>query len=126
MSNLSRKTQRPAQGHLSSLDEMGRRFADAWRRAEQGEQVCETRIAFLDLETMLVTPWPRRLALLRHVRQHGATNIRELAAAIGRDHESLSQDVAALQVAGLLLRDGNKLSAPWEEVRASVALLPAT
>jgi hypothetical protein len=30
--------------------------------------------------------------------------------------------VAALELAGLLIRDGRKLSAPWDELQASVAL----
>jgi len=32
------------------------------------------------------------------------------------------QVLAALEVAGLLVRDGRKLIAPWDEVQASVML----
>jgi len=125
MSKANKTTQQTAQVHVGSLQDMGRRFVGAWQRAEQGEQVSETHATFLDLETMLATLSPRRLELLRHVRQHGAGNTRELAAAIGRDYKNVHQDVAALEVAGLLLRDGRKLSAPWDELQASVALAPA-
>ncbi len=112
------------QVHVDSLQDMGKRFVSAWKRAEAGEPVNETHITFLDVEAMVATLSPRRLELLRYVRQHGASNTRELSAAIGRDYKNVHQDVAALEAVGLLLRDGRKLSAPWDEVQASVALAP--
>lgn len=51
-----------------------------------------------------------------------AANTRELATSIERDYKNVYQDVAALENAGLLLREGRKLTAPWDELRASVAL----
>lgn len=107
------------------LPSMGKRFVSAWKRAETGAPVNETHITFLDVDVLLATLSPRRLELLRHVRQHGAANMCELAMAIGRDYKNVHQDVAALEAVGLLLRDGRKLSAPWDEVQASVALVPA-
>ncbi len=82
----------------------------------------ETHVTFLDLESMQSALSPRRLELLRHVRQHGATSVRGLAAALERDYKNVHQDVAALELAGLLVRDGRKLTAPWDELQASVAL----
>lgn len=114
-----------AQVHVGNLKDMGRRFADAWHRAERGDDVRETHVTFLDLETMQATLSVRRMELLRHVRQHGATSTRELAGALGRDYKNVHQDVAALEAAGLLVRDGRKLAAPWDEVQASVMLAPA-
>ena len=111
-----------AQIHIGSLADMGRRFTSAWNRAAKGEEVDETHVTFLDLETMLSALSPRRLELLRFVRRHGAANTRELATAIERDYKNVYQDVAALESAGLLLREGRKLTAPWDELRASVAL----
>jgi predicted transcriptional regulator len=112
------------QAHVGSIKDMGKRFADAWRRAEAGEVVRETHVTFLDLETMQSTLSSRRLELLRHVRQHGASSTRGLAGALGRDYKNVHQDVAALEAAGLLVRDGRKLAAPWDEVQASVRLVP--
>lgn len=112
------------QVHVDSLPEMGERFSEAWHRAERGENFCETHVTFLDLETMQSTLSPRRLELLRHVRQHGATSTRELATALARDYKNVHQDVAALEAAGLLVRDGRKLAAPWDEVQANVTLAP--
>ena len=92
-------------------------------QAAAGEQVDETNVTFLDVQTMLNTLSPRRLDLLRHVRQHGASNVRELALALARDYKNVHQDVAVLEANGLLIRDGRKLSAPWDELQAHVSLL---
>jgi predicted transcriptional regulator len=110
---------------VGTLADMGSRFASAWNRAADGEVVDETHITFLDVQSMLTALSPRRLELLRHVRQHGAGNVRELAEAIGRDYKNVHQDVETLLTAGLLLRDGRKLTAPWDELQASVSLIPA-
>ncbi len=110
------------QAHVGSLQDMGQRFAAAWNKAAKGGRVNETHVTFLDLRTMLETLSPKRLELLTHVRQHGASSVQELATSIGRDYKNVHQDVAALESAGLLLRDGRKLSAPWDELQASVSL----
>ena len=110
---------------VGSLADMGERFAGAWNRADAGERVDETHVTFLDVQTMLDTLSPRRLELLRFVRQHGAGNVRLLAQALGRDYKNIYQDVATLEAAGLLLREGRKLTAPWDELQANVSLLAA-
>jgi predicted transcriptional regulator len=103
---------------------MGKRFSQAWNQAAAGEQVDETNVTFLDVQTMLDTLSPRRLDLLRHVRKHGASNVRELALALARDYKNVHQDVAVLEATGLLIREGRKLSAPWDELQAHVSLIP--
>lgn len=113
------------QVNVGSLADMGKRFAQGWNRAAAGEAVDETHVTFLTIQTMLETLSPRRLDLLRHVRQHGANNVRELAQALGRDYKNVHQDVAVLEGTGLLIRDGRKLSAPWDELQAHVSLLPS-
>ena len=110
------------QVHVGALDDMGQRFTEAWRRAERGEPVDEAHVTFVDFDAMQAMLTPRRLDLLRHVRQHGADSVRALADALGRDYKNVHGDVAALQEAGLLVRDGRKLLAPFDELQASVAL----
>jgi predicted transcriptional regulator len=110
------------QVNVGSLADMGKRFVGAWSRAAAGKKVSETHITFLDVQTMLETLSPRRLELLKFVRQHGAENVKALALSLQRDYKNVHQDVAALESAGLLLRDGRKLSAPWDELSASVSL----
>ena len=104
---------------------MGKRFCHAWNRALAGEQVDEAHVTFLNFQTMLETLSPLRLDLLRHVRQHGAGDVRELAHALKRDYKNVHQDVAVLEATGLLIREGRKLSAPWDELQAHVSLLPS-
>ncbi len=84
-----------------------------------------TTVRLLNVQVMIDTLSPPRLDLLRHVRQHGAGNMRELAQALGRDYKNVHRDVAVLECAGLLLREGRKLSAPWDELQANVSLMAA-
>ena len=60
--------------------------------------------------------------MLKFVRQHGAGSIKELAIALQRDYKNVHHDVSVLESAGLLIREGRKLHAPWDEVSASVSL----
>lgn len=113
------------QVNVGSLADMGERFIGAWNRAAAGERVQETHVTFLDVKTMLDALSPRRLELLRHVRQHGADNVRELAQSLKRDYKNVHQDVAVLHSAGLLVRDGRRLTAPWDELQANVSLMGA-
>ena len=110
------------QAHVGTLADMGGRFAGAWNRAAVGEQVDETHVTFLDAQTMLETLTPKRLELLRHVHRQAVGNVRELAQALGRDYKNVHGDVAILEAAGLLVRDGGKLTAPWSEIQATLAL----
>lgn len=98
--------------HVGSVDEMGKRFVDAWHRAERGEKVEEAHRTFLDLDAMLSTLTPRRLDLLRHVHRQPTATVADLARALKRDYKTVHHDVAALSQAGLIARDNNGLRAP--------------
>ena len=113
------------QVHVDDLAAMGHRFVDAWHRVQAGEPVDEAHVTFLSFQAMTETLSPRRLELLRFVRQHGAASVRELAVSLGRDYKNVHQDVGALESEGLLLREGRRLSTPWNEVQASINLASA-
>lgn len=108
--------------HIDDLASMGKRFVDVWHRAQTGEAVDEAHVTFLSFQEMTETLSPRRLELLRFVRQNGAASVRELAASLGRDYKNVHQDVSALEAGGLLVRQGRRLTAPWDEVQASINL----
>ena len=108
--------------HTGNIDDMGRRFADAWKRAAAGKRVNETHLTFLDLESMLSTLSPKRLALLRHMRRNGPSSIKALAGALERDYKNVHSDVQALLAAGLLVKEGAQIVAPWDKVNAEMAL----
>ena len=119
------KATHKVQVNVGNIADMGKRFVQAWNPASAGEVFEKAHVTFLSVQTMLDTLSPRRLDLIRHVRQHGAGNVRELANALGRDYKNVHQDVVVLETAGLLIRDGRKLSAPWDELQAHVSLLPS-
>ena len=85
------------QVHVGSLADMGKRFVGAWSRAASGKKVSETHITFLDVQTMLETLSPRRLELLKFVRQHGADSVKGLAASLDRDYKNVHHDVSVLE-----------------------------
>ncbi len=108
--------------HIGDLDDMGRRFVDAWHHAEKGEAVNENNLSFYSLETLLSTLTPKRMELLKAVHRTGKTSIKTLAQSIGRDYKNVHQDVTALFNAGLLLKEDGGIVAPWDEITASVVL----
>ena len=55
----------------------------------------------------------------------GAESVKSLALALQRDYKNVHHDVSVLESAGLLIRDGRKLSAPWDELSASGSLTVA-
>ena len=108
--------------HIGDAGDMGRRFVDAWRRAEAGEIVDETNLTFRDLESLLAALTPKRLNLLRHVRHHPAPSIKALAAELRRDYKNVHKDVKELTRLGLLARTENRVVAPFAEVEARFVL----
>ena len=103
-----------------ALDDIGRRFVDAWHRAERGEltpENAERHVGFETFEAFWRIMTPRRLEQLRHVRRHRARSIRALAIALGRNYRRVYEDVEALMEAGLPDRDDSGLHADYETVK---------
>jgi len=118
---MKESTKRALQVHIGeTLDDIGRRFVDAWHRAERGELTkgnAERHVGFETFETFSRIMTPRRLELLRQVHRHPARSIRALAIALGRDYRREHEDAEAPMEAGLLDRDDNGLHADYETVR---------
>lgn len=108
--------------YVGSIEEMGKRFVGAWHRLERGKTVGETHMTFYDLETMMATLSPKRLALLRHVHHQPAATIAGLARTLSRDYKRIHEDVTTLLRAGLIVRDEKGIRAPYDSVRATVSL----
>ena len=109
------------------LEAASARFVDAWKRADAGELHAgnaEVHLGFASWEDMVRVLSRKRLELLRHLHRHPAPNVRQLAAALGRDYRRVHDDVSALQEAGLLERDPEGLRADYQgfDVRLQVAL----
>jgi predicted transcriptional regulator len=100
------------------LEEAGVRFIDAWHRAERGEEVGETHLAFETWETLARVLTGKRTELIGYVRRHEVASIRQLAAALGRDYSNVHADVKALAAEGLLDTAGGGVRAPYDVIDA--------
>jgi predicted transcriptional regulator len=107
--------------HVESLATSGRRFVEAWRRAERGEPVHEEHLSFESLEGLLATLSPKRLELVRFVRRRPNLSIAAVARALGRDYKRVHGDVRALESAGLLEKGETGLRAPFAGVDARLS-----
>lgn len=128
MERLKMATGKKVNLHVGEgLEAAGARLVDAWKRAEIGElrpDNAEVHLGFAPWEDMVRVLSPKRLKLLRHLHQHPAPSVRQLAAAVGRDYRLVHDDVAALQDAGLLERDAQGLRADYQafDMHLKVAL----
>lgn len=106
-------------------DEGFERFVDTWQRAEQGEQGdTEVHLNFEDLSMLLAVITPRRLEVLKTLRQQGPMSVRALATALARDDKNVHADTRVLEEAGLLERTGSgTLQAPWDVIDAHLNLV---
>jgi predicted transcriptional regulator len=107
---------------IGGPQDMGRRFVDAWKRAEAGDLTEEAHLTFPDLETLLAALTPKRLHLLRHVRHHPAPSIKALATDLHRDYKNVHRDVDTLTRLGLLARTAQGVVAPYAAVDARLVL----
>jgi len=101
------------------------RFTDAWEHAEQG-LITETEVHlnFEDLSMLLSILTPRRLELLKALRQQGPMSVRALSRHLERDYKNVHVDARALENAGLLERtEAGTLQAPWDMIDAHVQLV---
>ena len=115
------KRQRKMSVHVEPLEESGRRFVDAWRRAARGERVQEEHLSFESLEGLLATLSPKRIELVRFVRRRPNLSIAAVARALGRDYKRVHGDVRALETAGLLEEGEAGLRAPYAGVDAQLS-----
>jgi predicted transcriptional regulator len=101
------------------------RFVDTWRRAELGEKIgTEIHLNFEDLSMLLAVITPRRLEVLKTLRQQGPMSVRTLANTLARDYKNVHADTRALEKVGLLERtESGTLQAPWDVIDAHLSLV---
>ena len=113
--------QRKVRVHVESLEASGRRFVEAWRRAQRGKPVHEEHLSFESLEKLLSTLSPKRIELVRFVRRRPNLSIAAIARELRRDYKRVHGDVRALEMAGLLEEDEIGLRAPFAGVDAQLS-----
>lgn len=101
------------------------RFIEMWHRAERGEAIePEVHLTYPDFETLFRVLTPRRMELLRALRQRGPSSVRALATGLERDYKNVHGDVAALEEEGLILRtEEGLIEAPWDGIDAHYSLV---
>jgi predicted transcriptional regulator len=82
----------------------------------------ESHLTFLGWEQLTAALTSKWLELLRHLHRKESDNINALAKTLNRDCKNVHADVTMLEEAGLIVRDGTRLSAPWDTVTAKMAL----
>lgn len=120
-------TRIPLQVHVGEgLEAAGKRFIDAWARAEQGIIARERHIGFESYEGFARVATPRRIELMKALRKAGPMSVRALSIFLKRDYKSVHGDVAKLLDAGLVDRTQSGLvEVTWDEVTAKLDLLAA-
>ena len=103
-------------------EEAGRRFVDAWHRAERGESFRERHLSFESWDALARVLTSKRMELLRYVRRHKVASVRALAKALGRDYSNVHADVQALTAAGLLDATGGGLHADYDAIETKIAI----
>ena len=101
------------------------RFVEAWEQAKQ-ENFNETEIHlnFEDLSLLLATLTPKRLEVLKTLRQQGPLSVRALSKWLERNYKNVYVDTQALETVGLLERtEAGTLHAPWDVIEAHLSLL---
>ena len=101
------------------------RFVDAWQRAECGDLTeAEVHLNFQDLPMLLSVLTPRRLELLKMLRQKGASSVRALSRLLNRNYKNVHADVRVLERVGLIERtETGELQVPWDVIDTHLSLV---
>lgn len=101
------------------------RFVKAWHKAETSETgQAEIHLNFEDFAMLAAVLTPKRLELMKTLRQHGPLSVRALAKQLERNYKNVHAEVGILEDVGLIQRTGEGLLvAPWDVIDAHVRLV---
>lgn len=102
-------------GQVQRLQEMGKAL-----RAGKNARVQGTELVFASLTDMARTLTPKRLDLLRLIRRHQPSSVRELAQIAGRDLKNVLADVKALETLGLIESEGEQKERHRKALRTDI------
>lgn len=77
-------------------------FAEAYKKAQRGEIEERDTIGVASLKELKAILSPKRLELIRAVKEHSPASIKELAELVGRDIRNVHRDLTLLEAAGLV------------------------
>ena len=101
------------------------RFIKAWRKAENNEiEQTEIHLNFEDFSVLLSNLTPKRLELLKSLRQLGPLSVRGLAKQLNRNYKNVYSDVNVLEEINLIIRtDDDLIAAPWDVIDTHLQLV---
>lgn len=110
---------------VENPDQGFERFVKAWNQAQDSEpEQQDVHLNFEDLSMLLSVLTPKRLELLKAIRQAGPLSIRALSKNLKRDYKNVHTDTGALEEVGLIERAENgELQAPWDVIDAHLSLV---
>lgn len=101
-------------------------FIRAWHQSEQSENKepqSDQKLYFESADSLLRTLTPKRLELLRTVRQAKSISIRALAKQLQRDYKNVHQDTQCLSELGLIMKGHTgSLTVPWQAVAIEIPM----
>ena len=102
-----------------------RRFIETWHKAESGAiDQAEIHLNFESFSVLASVLTPKRLELMKVLRQQGLMSIRALSKQLGRDYKNVHTDVVVLSDAALIQRsEKGLLIVPWDVIDAHVRLV---
>ena len=113
--------------HIGVEDAGGayKRFVDAWHKAETSTiDQAEIHLNFESFSMLASVLTPKRLELMKVLRQKGLLSIRALSKQVGRDYKNVHTDVIALEAVDLIQRtEDGLLVVPWDVIDAHVRLV---
>ena len=102
-----------------------KRFIDTWHNAEiDTRDQTEIHLNFENFPMLISVLTPRRLELMKVLRQQGPLSIRALSKQLKRDYKNVHTDVVSLESVGLIQRsEKGLLLVPWDVIDAHVKLV---
>ena len=105
------------------LEEMGQRFASAWK---SGRPTSARVFSFESPAALFRVLSPKRWELIERLQLTGPTSVRGLARALERDVKRVHEDVAALIEVGLIEKtEHGQIHVPFEVIEADFELRAA-
>ena len=101
------------------------RFVETWERTERGHiKEAEVHLNFEDLSMLLSILTPRRLEVLKTLRQQSLSSVRALSKILKRNYKNVHTDVQVLEGVGLLERtEEGALQVSWDIIDAHLRLV---
>ncbi|MDD5163311.1 MAG: hypothetical protein PHD95_03840 [Candidatus ainarchaeum sp.] len=95
---------------IESLEEAGKRFAEAYKQIKQGKKLAKEEVlAFESIEILRKVLTRQRIELLRLIREKQPATIYQLAKFANRAYPNVFQDVKILDGLGLIkLEESNR------------------